>query len=111
MSDQPTEFPTQPNSQADGPGQHPDGELGEARLVETGTFRIDRHYALKTLSHFQLPDATQFILLWLRCAIASGATKMGMEVTEEDAFLGANKQTLDIWFDSPLEAARRAGSY
>jgi hypothetical protein len=43
-------------------------------LVGSGTFKVDRWRALEKLKDFQLPDPTKFLLPWVRCAVASGAS-------------------------------------
>ncbi len=48
-------------------------------LVGSGTFRVDRTQALEKLKDFQLPDPTKFLLPWVRCAVASGATGIRLE--------------------------------
>lgn len=44
-----------------------------AVLMESGTFRVDATRMLEKLSERQLEEAGDFILAWLRCAVASGA--------------------------------------
>jgi len=52
----------------------------DGELVEWGTFRVDRKKALEKLKEFQLPDPTMFLLPWLRCAVASGASKITIQI-------------------------------
>ncbi|MBI5624139.1 MAG: hypothetical protein HY924_10195 [Elusimicrobia bacterium] len=47
-----------------------------ARLVSSGAFRVDRGRALDKLMRFQLPEAGMFVLPLLRCAVASGASRV-----------------------------------
>ena len=51
----------------------------DGELIESGTFRVDRKKALEKLKEFQLPDPTMFLLPWVRCAVASGATRITIE--------------------------------
>jgi len=48
-------------------------------LVNSGTFRVDRKRALEKLKDFQLPDPEKFLLLWVRCAVESGAKGITLE--------------------------------
>jgi len=41
-----------------------------ARLVGSGSFKVDRQRALEKLKEFQLPDPDMFLLPWIRCAVA-----------------------------------------
>ncbi|MFA5137756.1 MAG: hypothetical protein WC728_00890 [Elusimicrobiota bacterium] len=59
-----------------------DREDGTAVLVGTGSFRIDRKQALSKLMRFQLPDPGMYLLLLVRCAVASGAAYVRVEGTE-----------------------------
>ena len=57
-------------------------------LLRVGSFRVDRSRALEKLMNFQLPDPTFFPLPLVRCAVASGATRLllrfsGREVVME----------------------------
>ena len=49
-------------------------------LVGSGTFRVDRERALEKLKAFQLPDPDMFLLPWIRCAVASGATTLVLDL-------------------------------
>ncbi len=55
----------------------PDEE--EGTLVEEGVFQVDRARALDKLMRYQLPDPAMFVLLLVRCAAASGATKISFD--------------------------------
>lgn len=48
----------------------------EEVLVDTGSFRVDAAKMLDKLRGFQLADPQDFIVAWLRCAAASGATRI-----------------------------------
>src|SRR5262245_463167 len=50
------------------------------KLVASGSFRVDRQRALEKLKDFQLPDPDMFLLPWIRCAVASGATRVTMDL-------------------------------
>lgn len=50
-------------------------EEPEEELVESGSFRIDRHRAIEKLSRFQADGALRRLGLWLRCAVAAGASE------------------------------------
>ncbi len=52
----------------------------DGELVESGTFRVDRKRALEKLKEFQFPDPAMFLLPWIRCAVASGATKITIQI-------------------------------
>lgn len=45
----------------------------EAQLVDQGSFRVDAGKMLDKLRGYQLREPRDFILAWLRCAVASGA--------------------------------------
>ncbi|MBI5596037.1 MAG: hypothetical protein HY928_08110 [Elusimicrobia bacterium] len=49
-----------------------------ARLVETGSLRVDRARALDKLQRFQLGDPTLGFYFWVRCAVASRATRVDL---------------------------------
>lgn len=51
----------------------------DAVLVETGGFRVDRTRALEKLRDYQLPDAELFLLPWVRCAAALGASALRVD--------------------------------
>lgn len=53
------------------------GEEGE--LVERGSLRVDRARALEKLGRFQLGDPAFGVFFWVRCAVASGATRVALE--------------------------------
>ena len=59
----------------------------DGELVESGTFRVDRKKALEKLKAFQLPDPTMFILSWVRCAVASGATEITIQINDAKTHL------------------------
>lgn len=50
-------------------------------LVDAGGFRVDRKRALSKLMQFQLPDPRMYILLLIRCAVATGATYLKIDST------------------------------
>lgn len=50
--------------------------------MESGTFKVDRKRALSKLMRFQLPDPWMFSLMIVRCAVASGATRVSLRVVE-----------------------------
>lgn len=49
-----------------------------ARLVESGSLRVDRARALDKLQRFQLGDPSFGFYFWVRCAVASGATRVSL---------------------------------
>src|SRR5437867_13373737 len=51
-----------------------------AKLVGSGCFKVDRQRALEKLKEFQLPDPDRFLLPWIRCAVASGATRLTLDL-------------------------------
>lgn len=53
-----------------------DEEEDEGELVERGTFSVDMAVAAEKLAEYQLPDAKDFLLPWLRAAVASGAKRV-----------------------------------
>lgn len=50
----------------------------EALLIDSGTFKMDREKTLEKLSQYQLENPEQFLLPWLRLAVASGATRIDL---------------------------------
>lgn len=52
---------------------------GEALLMASGAFRMDRERLLSKLSQFQLANAEDFLLPWLRLAEASGASRIDLD--------------------------------
>jgi len=48
--------------------------------VGSGSFKVDRRLALEKLKEFQLPDPDMFLLPWIRCAVASGATRLTLDL-------------------------------
>lgn len=58
----------------------PDDEDGE--LVERGVFRVDPKVAAEKLAHFQLSDPEDFLVPWLRAAVASGARRVSAGVVD-----------------------------
>lgn len=64
----------------------------DAELVGRGAFRIDPSVAAEKLRDYQLPDARDFLVPWLRAAIAYGATRVeagSVEGTLSFSFNGA----------------------
>lgn len=57
----------------------PDSPPESPVLVDTGSFRVDRAKALEKLKGFQFRDAEGFLLPWVRCAVASGASRIRIE--------------------------------
>lgn len=57
------------------PAAGPDSGLVRREPVHagSGTFRVDRARALAVLRRYQLPEPSDFLLPWLRLAVASGA--------------------------------------
>ena len=55
----------------------------EAQLVDSGSFRVDAGKMLEKLRQYQLRDPRDFILAWLRCAVASGATRLDLTTTRD----------------------------
>ena len=54
----------------------------EALLVGAGAFRVDRSRMVETLAKFQTGDPEGFLLPWLRLAVASGATRLDLNLRE-----------------------------
>jgi hypothetical protein len=61
------------------PAPPPGGDV----LVESGSFRVDVEKLLDKLREHQLQDPRDFILCWLRCAVASGADQITLDSTED----------------------------
>ena len=64
----------------------------EGKLVESGSFRVDREAALAKLAEHQLQDPTRFLLSWIRAGVARGAKKISVELQPSSldaAFEGA----------------------
>lgn len=59
-----------------------DDEEEEGELVERGTFSVDMAVAAEKLAEYQLPDAKDFLLPWLRAAVASGAKRVSAGVVD-----------------------------
>lgn len=57
-----------------------DDEEGE--LVERGVFRVDPKVAAEKLAHFQLSDPEDFLIPWLRAAVASRARRVSAGVVD-----------------------------
>jgi hypothetical protein len=57
------------------------GSSADAVLVDSGSFSIDRGRALRKLMRFQLPDPGMYLLLIVRCAVASGAKSLSLSIT------------------------------
>ena len=55
----------------------------DGELVESGSFRVDRKRALDKLMRFQMSDTQFFLLPWIRCAVASGASRIGLTTVED----------------------------
>lgn len=53
-----------------------DEDEEEGELVERGTFSVDMAVAAEKLAEYQLPDAKDFLIPWLRAAVASGARRV-----------------------------------
>ena len=51
----------------------------EAILIDSGAFKMDRNRTLEKLSEYQLENPEQFLLPWLRLAVASGATRIDLD--------------------------------
>jgi hypothetical protein len=62
------------------------------KLVESGSFRIDRSRTLKKLQRYQIPGGTKGFLAWIRCAVAGGATEIRIG-------LNADSGAIRIQFD------------
>lgn len=72
-------------------------------LVSQGSLRIDRDRALEKLARFQTADPGLFVREWLRCAVASGATRIELDRT----FFG-----LELRFDGkPLDREQLQDPY
>lgn len=59
-----------------------DEEEEEGELVERGTFSVDMAVAAEKLADYQLPDAKDFLVPWLRAAVASGAKRVSAGVVD-----------------------------
>lgn len=59
-----------------------DEDEEEGELVERGTFSVDMAVAAEKLSDYQLPDAKDFLVPWLRAAVASGAKRVSAGVVD-----------------------------
>ena len=59
-----------------------DDDEDEGELVERGTFSVDMAVAAEKLAEYQLPDAGDFLLPWLRAAVASGAKRVSAGVVD-----------------------------
>jgi hypothetical protein len=64
----------------DDEGDGLDDEEGE--LVERGTLRVDPKVAAEKLAHFQLSDPEDFLVPWLRAAVASRARRVSAGVVD-----------------------------
>ena len=53
-------------------------EEDSARLVESGSLRVDRARALDKLQRFQLGDPAMGFYFWVRCAVASRAARIDL---------------------------------
>lgn len=70
----------------------------EGLLIGAGSFRIDLEKALETLERFQLPSPEDFLLPWLRCAVAGKAKRISVK---------SNGGALEMSFDGePLTPAQ-----
>lgn len=56
--------------------------MDESRLVASGAFRVDPARLLDKLQKFQLARPGDFVREWLRAAVLSGATRVGLEIRE-----------------------------
>lgn len=54
----------------------------EALLVGAGAFRVDRSRMVEKLAKYQTGDPDGFLLPWLRLAVASGATRLELNLRE-----------------------------
>ncbi|MBI4676234.1 MAG: hypothetical protein HY748_01490 [Elusimicrobia bacterium] len=72
-----------------GPGPSPVPAQGEV-LVESGSFRVDLGRTMDKLREFNLFDPDAFLLPWIRCAAASGASEISVTRT---------KNGLRLYFD------------
>lgn len=52
---------------------------GAEALIDSGSFKIDRDRMLQKLSQYQLENAEDFLLPWLRLAEASGASRIDLD--------------------------------
>lgn len=52
--------------------------MAGAKLVETGSFRIDHRRALKKLKRFRAPMGFPGWIPWVRCAVSRGATNVSI---------------------------------
>lgn len=59
-----------------------DDEDDEGELVERGAFSVDMAVAAEKLAEYQLPDAKDFLVPWLRAAVASGARRVSAGVVD-----------------------------
>lgn len=50
--------------------------MSEEELVESGTFRVDPKVAAEKLRDYQLPNAEDFLVPWLRAAVSFGAARV-----------------------------------
>ncbi|TPW20165.1 MAG: hypothetical protein FD126_1956, partial [Elusimicrobia bacterium] len=75
----------------------------EAQLVDSGSFRVDAGRMLEKLRQYQLRDPRDFILAWLRCAVASGAARIDLETS---------RAGLELRFDGrPFSSAELSQPY
>lgn len=93
-----------PQAREDGaPSTLPPGV--EALLVGAGAFRVDRSRMIETLAKFQTGDPEGFLLPWLRLAVASGATRLELDLRETGLELRFNGRRLAAPFCAdPFEA-------
>ncbi|MBI5883794.1 MAG: hypothetical protein HZB91_11910 [Elusimicrobia bacterium] len=74
-------------------------------LVESGSFRVDVSRLLDKLSEHQLTDPRDFILCWLRCAVASGARRVKLDPTPDGLELRFNGKSFSAGeLDNPYAA-------
>lgn len=64
-------------------------------MVETGSFRIDRTRALEKLKEFQLENAAELLLPWIRCGVVLGATEFAVRKIPEGIELSFNGRPLE----------------
>lgn len=55
----------------------------QGELLNAGAFGVDREAALRKIMRFQLPDASDYLLPWVRAAAAGGAMSIDFEVHED----------------------------
>ena len=81
------------------------GPPGDARLVSTGTFKLDRSRAVDKLAHFQLADPRDYVRELVAAAVCAGATEIRVRNDADDFELewdGAHPELDDLngFFDA-----------